>query len=176
MPLERKTPLKRTPFKKKIKEQNPSLKREGPRTLRWKSWRNQNRQKAISRSKNRCEFHVDGSCQSIPEWNHCFGRGTWSISEPWASFYPLTVMVCKEAHLLFHTQIRVRRLMQREALSRFFTTEPFNKFINWNEIHERYMTWEPHEILRDIIRQLEQKGVSPDAIGNPPTEGRQSPN
>lgn len=170
MPLERKTPLRssgswgrNSTFKKK----DGPISKEGAFTRRWRAWRMENRALAAKRANGVCEWHHSSNCGRL-EGNHCFGRGNWSsISEPWASFHPFITMVCVPVHQQFHEDIRMKRIMQREALNRFVVLEPFNKHINWNDYHDHYLTWEPHEIAREIVRDLKAKGIRPDGDGPP---------
>ena len=145
--------MKEREQKRKI-QLNPSLKKikqNGPSTIRWKSWRALQRTIAVIRSDGRCEY-IPWSVEHLT-WHHVFGR-MHIIAEPWASFAPLTFMLCNAHHLAVHSDHNVRLEIERLAVERFcaIMNIPYDDPTGNSD---------PVEDIRMIVRELEEKGVLP---------------
>jgi hypothetical protein len=135
------------------------LKVIGPSTIRWKSWRTTQRALAVKRSNGDnpnkipiCEWH---GTHIGPEWNHVFGR-MHIIEEPWASYYPLTIMLCSDIHNRFHELPFIQMRIRWRVLYQFADILGIRVIDNFDS--------DPIPEIRQIVRELNEQGVMPDGF------------
>jgi hypothetical protein len=147
--------MKKTELKQKteLKRSTKPIKTEGPSTLRWKAWRRKQRAIAVDRSRGLCEWHNSSVCGPF-DWHHCFGR-SHIISEPWASFAPLTMMICRSIHIRADQDIEMRRILQRDATERLMKKFRIEFHNIWVQLPD------PVDVVRLVISELEEQGLKP---------------
>ena len=120
------------------------MNKEGPSTIRWKSWRREQRLKALDRARGRCEFHRHVLCVPPHNWHHLFGRN----DEPWSSFHPFTMIICSKIHMSAHSNLAIR-----DAL-RWMGIREFRKLNTELSIDENmFETLDPRDIFNYIVRE-----------------------
>lgn len=86
-------------------------------------------------------------------WHHVFGR-MHIIAEPWASFAPLTLMLCGFHHLAVHSDHDLRLMIERLAIKQFCDTMGYPSNIMIEDFN-------PVAAIRTMVRLLEKEGVLP---------------
>jgi hypothetical protein len=139
-----------------MKSERP-IRREGTSTIRWRNWRDKQRELCRQRAKRRCEYILPHQCTMFwgLEWHHPFGR----VDEPWSSHHLITTMICGEIHRRAHISPDVRNDLRWMALQRFM-------HYSSGELKAAIHIWEARLLFRSVIAQLKKEGVPPDAIDN----------
>lgn len=112
--------------------------------------------KAVARAKRHggCEFCILPKADERLTWHHVFGRGH-IIAEPWASYFPLTLMICFAHHRAAHDQDNIRRAMEWMALDEFLS------IIEYDSSLMSFSELTPVQIIRTVVRDLDRKGILP---------------
>ena|SRR6185369_11940935 len=145
--LRRKTPLKSYT---RIQNKTP-ISKVGPSTIRWKGWRSTQRMIVFERF-SKCQL-----CKvKIPtNWHHAFGR-SHIISEPWASYAPLTLALCDDDHLLVHRDSKARRAAELIAATQLIVALNAPPLEVWDSLD-----YTPIEIVKNLVNTEEICGRKP---------------
>jgi hypothetical protein len=102
-----------------------------------------------------CEFSAHFMSEwANTTWHHVFGR-MHIIEEPWASFAPLTLMLCDGHHIEVHSNNQIRIEAEWLAVNRFCAE------IGYQVEDLKLADYSPVEIIKTVIRQLNESGSLP---------------